>query len=84
MRTRTVLATATVAAALVVPSSASAAGENQNCFGALASSGAQADGGNGTFVSGAARFYKGPDNGSIGQDGVPALKAIACGGGSGL
>jgi hypothetical protein len=68
---------ATGAVALAAPAGASAAASDPpNCFGqgaaALAASG---PGAVGTFASGAAQTFKGPNNGSIGQTGVPLLKA---------
>ena len=46
------------------------------CFGqGAAALGQSGPGAVGTFASTAAQGFKGPDNGSIGQTGVPALKA---------
>ncbi len=63
--------------ALGIPAAASAGASNPpSCFGqsaaALATS---APGAVGSFVSGAAQSFEGPDNGNIGQDGVPLHKA---------
>jgi hypothetical protein len=65
------------ALALAPASALGDASSPPNCFGqgaaaALAQTGAGAVG---TFASGAAQGFKGPGNGSIGQDGVPVLKA---------
>jgi len=67
------------AALALVPASASA--DSQSCFGQAAAAAAQANGGNGAFVSGAATSpeFKGSGNLTIGQEGVPFQKALACG-----
>ncbi|MEA2421040.1 MAG: hypothetical protein QOF55_139 [Thermoleophilaceae bacterium] len=77
MKTRVLIGTCAVAGALALPSGASA----QNCYGALVSAGGQ-NGGNGAFVSGSATSpeFKGSGNLTIGRDGVPFEKALACGG----
>lgn len=74
---------AVVSAALVAPASASGqsegntgAPENPGCFGELVSTGAQA-GIAGEFVRANAQRYKGTEE-SIGNTGVPFLKALSC------
>lgn len=79
MRTRTLVGSMAVAAALAVPSAAAAAPSGSpGCFGQYAAAGAHLTGGNGAFACSTAEFFKGPNNGNIGQDGIPILKAIAC------
>lgn len=81
MSTRVLLSGVAVGVALVVPSAASAdAGGAPNCYGQFVAAGGQS-GGNGEFASGTATSpaFKGPGNLTIGRDGVPLLKAIACG-----
>ena len=73
------LGVAVVAAGALALTPASALGDASsppNCFGQGAAALAQSGpGAVGTFASGAAQGFKGPDNGSIGQTGVPVLKA---------
>jgi hypothetical protein len=70
---------AVVAAGAVTLAPASALGDASsppNCFGqGAAALGQSAPGAVGSFASTAAAGFKGPDNGSIGQTGVPFLKA---------
>ena len=78
---RTFAGFAAVAVLAVAPSSAVAdPPSNPGCFGQYAAGSAQADGGNGAFVSGIATSppFKGSGNATIGRDGVPLLKAFAC------
>jgi hypothetical protein len=78
MRTRALVGSVVVAAALAVPSAASAQSGSPGCYGQYVAGFAHLDGGNGAVVSNAAQALKGPNNGNPGQDGVPVLKAIAC------
>jgi hypothetical protein len=73
--------TGVIAALVIAPSAASAQPANPGCYGQFVSTGAHTDGGNGAFVSGAATSpeFKGSGNATIGQNGVPVLKAVACG-----
>ena len=76
------VALATALCAFALPTAASAqkdtgAPENPGCFGSFASEGARA-GLAGEFVSGVAQMWKGNDGNSIGEDGTPFLKFIAC------
>ena len=70
---------AVVAAGAFAGAPASALGDASsppNCFGqGAAALGQSAPGAVGTFASTAAQGFKGPANGSIGQTGVPVLKA---------
>ena len=71
------VAVATVGAFALAPASALGdASSPPNCFGqGAAALGQSAPGAVGAFASSAALGFMGPDNGSIGQTGVPALKA---------
>lgn len=73
------LGVAVVAAGALAFTPASALGDASSppsCFGQEAAGLAQSSPrAVGTFASGAAQFYKGPGNGSIGQTGIPVLKA---------
>jgi hypothetical protein len=67
---------AAVALALAPASALADASRPPNCFGqAAAALAGSAPGAVGTFASTAAQGFKGPNNGSIGQTGVPTLKA---------
>ena len=72
-----VAAVAAVGAVALAPASALGdASSPPNCFGqGAAALGQSAPGAVGTFASSAAQGFKGPGNGSIGQTGVPSLKA---------
>jgi hypothetical protein len=74
---RFVVGIAAAGALALAPASALAdASSPPNCFGqAAAALGGSAPGAVGTFASTAAQGFKGPNNGSIGQTGVPTLKA---------
>jgi hypothetical protein len=81
------LAVAAIVSALVAPATASGqsdrntgAPQNPGCFGELVSTGAQA-GIAGEFVRANAQRYKGTEE-SIGNTGVPFLKALSCPGDS--
>ena len=67
---------ATGALALAPASALGDASSPPNCFGqGAAALGQSGPGAVGDFASGAAQGFKGPGNGSIGQTGVPVLKA---------
>ncbi len=76
------LASAAVAAAALATAGPAFAGppSDPGCFGRFAAELAR-QGNTGAFVSGTATSpaFKGPGNMTIGQDGVPLLKTIACG-----
>ena len=74
---RSIVVLAAVGVAALAPASALGdASSPPNCFGqGAAALGQSAPGAVGTFASTAAQGFKGPDNGSIGQTGVPFLKA---------
>jgi hypothetical protein len=74
---RFVVAVAAAGVVALAPASALAeASSPPNCFGqGAAALGQSAPGAVGTFASTAAQGFKGPHNGSIGQTGVPFLKA---------
>lgn len=74
---RFVVAAAAAGAVALAPASALGdASSPPNCFGqGAATLGQSAPGAVGTFASTAAQGFKGPDNGSVGQTGVPFLKA---------
>ncbi len=74
---RLAVAVAAVGTLALAPTSALGdASSPPNCFGqAAAALGQSGPGAVGIFASTAAQGFKGPDNGSIGQTGVPVLKA---------
>jgi hypothetical protein len=74
---RFVVGIAAVGAFAFAPASALGDASNPpSCFGqGAAALGQSAPGAVGVFASSAALGFKGPDNGSIGQTGVPTLKA---------
>jgi hypothetical protein len=72
------------AGALIIGIAAPASADppsNPGCYGEFVSTGAQMMGGVGGFVSGVATSpaFKGSGNMTIGQDGVPTFKVLACG-----
>ena len=71
------VAVAAAGALALAPASALGdASSPPNCFGqGAAALGQSGPGAVGTFASDAAQGFKGPGNGSIGQTGVPSLKA---------
>ncbi len=77
MRRVVVCSAAVCAVALGAPSTVMAGASNPpSCFGQGAASLARSSpGAVGQFASSSAQALKGPNNGNIGQDGVPALKA---------
>jgi hypothetical protein len=76
MKRFVVVVAAVAALALAPPSALGDASSPPNCFGqGAAALGQSAPGAVGAFASSAAQGFKGPDNGSIGQTGVPILKA---------
>jgi len=71
------VAVAAAGALALAPASALGEASNPpNCFGhGAAALGQSGPGAVGTFASDAAQGFKGPGNGSVGQTGVPSLKA---------